>query len=175
MAGWEHHGMKGGSSVPGAAVRVLGALVLAASLTVACELSTAVPDGAQVVHVVATDQAVTLTPDNVRAGDVYLMLDEPLPGSITFVQGSTSADATPGPLDGAALDRLRTGDTFHTAQTGLDAGGCSATQDAGNRGRMGPCGNVLKFVLSPGTYAVVSGSLEGPGARPRIAVLTVVP
>lgn len=137
--------------------------------------STAVPAGAQVVHIVSTDQSVTLTPDNVRAGDVYLMLDEPLAGSITFVQAQVSADATPGPLDDEGLERLRTGDTFQTAMTGLDAGGCSPAQDAENRGRMGPCGNVLRFVLSPGTYAVVSGSLEGDGATPRIAVLTVVP
>jgi hypothetical protein len=58
--------MKAGSSVP-RALRAVGAAALAALLAVACEPSTAVPDGAQVVRVVATDQAVTLTPDSVRA------------------------------------------------------------------------------------------------------------
>jgi hypothetical protein len=140
-----------------------------------CESTTAVPAGAQVVRVVATEQSITLAPDSVRAGDVYLLLDEPT-RSILFVQSQTSAEATPGPLDDEALERLRQGDTFHTAVSGFDAGGCSPGQDAENRGRMGHCGNVMLVVLSPGDYAVVTGDLEGDGAtRPRIAVLTVVP
>jgi hypothetical protein len=156
-------------------VRIVGAAVLAAMLAAACESTTAVPAGAQVVHVVATEQSITLAPNSVRAGDVYLMLDEPT-RSILFVQSQTSAEATPGPLDSEALERLRTGDTFHTAVSGLDAGGCSPAQDAENRGRMGPCGNVMQVVLSPGDYAVVIGELDGVGAtRPRIAVLTVLP
>lgn len=144
-------------------------------LAAACESTTAVPAGAQVVHVIATEQSITLAPNSVRAGDVYLVLDEPT-RSIQFVQSMTSAEATPGPLDDESLDRLRHGDTFHTAVSGLDAGGCSPAQDAENRGRMGPCGNVMQVVLSPGSYAVVTGALEVGGATPpRIAVLTVVP
>ena len=156
------------------AVGVLVAGVLAALLAAACG-STTVPAGAQVVHVVATEQSITLTPNSVRAGDVYLMLDGPST-SILFVQAQTSAEATPGPLDDESLERLRQGDTFHTAVGGMEAGGCSPAQDAENRGRMGPCGNVMQVVLSPGNYAVVTGELEAGGATPpRIAVLTVVP
>jgi hypothetical protein len=155
-------------------IRVVGAAALATMLATACGSTTAVPAGAQVVHVVATEQSITLAPDSVRAGDVYLMLDEPT-RSILFVQSMTSAAATPGPLDHDALERLRRGDTLHTAVSGLDAGGCSPAQDAEHRGRTGPCGNVMLVVLSPGTYAIVAGELEGGGAPPRIAVLTVVP
>ena len=155
-------------------VGVLVAGVLAAFVAAACQ-STTVPAGAQVVHVVATDQSITLTPNSVRAGEVYLVLDGPST-SILFVQSQTSAEATPGPLDDESLSRLRKGDTFHTAVIGLDAGGCSQGQDAENRGRMGPCGNVMQVVLSPGNYAVVAGELEAGGATaPRIGVLTVVP
>jgi hypothetical protein len=155
-------------------VHVVGAAVLAATLAAACESTTAVPAGAQVVHVVATEHSITLAPNSVRAGDVYLMLDEPT-RSIQFVQSQTSADGTPGPLDEEALHRLRTGDTFHTAVSGLEAGGCSPAQDLENRGRMGYCGNVMLVVLSPGSYAVVTGDLDVGEAPPRIAVLTVVP
>ena len=124
---------------------------------------------------VATEQSITLAPNTVRAGDIYLMLDEPT-RSILFVQAQTSADGTPGPLDDEALERLRQGDTFHTAVGGAEAGGCSPAQDAENRGRIGPCGNVMQVALSPGTYAVVTGDLEVGGAtQPRIAVLTVEP
>jgi hypothetical protein len=143
-------------------------------LAVACGSTTAVPAGAQVVHVVATEQSIALAPNSVRAGDVYLMLDDAT-RSILFVQSQTSAEGTPGPLDDEALERLRQGDTFHTAVSGFEAGGCSPAQDAENRGRMGPCGNVMQVVLSPGTYAVVTGELEGEGPPPRIAILTVVP
>ena len=156
--------------------QVVCSAALSVLLAVACTPTSAVPNGAQVVHIVSTEQAVTLTPDTVRAGDVYLMLDEPIPGSISFFQAQETAEGTPGPLDDAGLERLRHGDTIHTAQTGFEAGGCNAAQDSENRGRMGPCGNVLKFVLSPGTYAVVRGSPEGGnGTQARIAVLTVIP
>jgi hypothetical protein len=144
----------------------------------ACEPGAAVPEGAQVVHVSVTDTGVTLEPASVRAGDVYLALDEPPGGSIAFVARQDTANATPGPLTEADLARLRNGDTIHTAIVGLDAGGCSPAQDAQARGRMGPCGNVLQLVVTPGRYAVVGGAPERDPVTGRVspmAVLTVTP
>ena len=43
---------------------------------------------------------------------------------------------------------------------------------------MGHCGNVMKFVLSTGDYAIVGGAPErdpATGRVPPMAVLTVVP
>jgi hypothetical protein len=143
-----------------------------------CESPTPVPAGAQVVHVTITDSSVALEPDTVRAGDVYLALDAPPSGSFTFVAGQDSATATPGPLSDEAIERLRRGDTFHTMIDGLDAGGCGPAQDAEARGEMGYCGNVMKFVVSPGRYAIVGGAPESDppgGALPPMAILTVLP
>ena len=47
-----------------------------------------------------------------------------------------------------------------------------------DRGKMGPCGNVMKVVLVPGTYAIVGGAPEPDPATGRMApmaVLNVVP
>ncbi|HET9345927.1 MAG TPA: hypothetical protein VFO05_09505 [Candidatus Limnocylindrales bacterium] len=143
-----------------------------------CEMSTAVPAGAQVVDVTITESAISLEPDTVRAGDVYLALDSPPGGSMAFVARQDSATATPGPLDDDGIERLRRGDTFHTMIDSLQAGGCSPDQDAAARGRMGHCGNVMMIVVSPGRYAIVGGGLEGDpagGGSPRMAILTVVP
>ena len=97
----------------GTLVRAFG-LVAALALAGCDHHATAIPDGAQVVHVVITDDAVALQPAVVRPGDVYLVIDEPPDGSFTFVARKDSAAATPGPLSAADLARLRTGDTFHT-------------------------------------------------------------
>jgi hypothetical protein len=161
-----------------AALARFGVACLLAGAIVGCESPTPIPAGAQVVHVTMTESSVVLEPHTVRAGDVYLMLDSPPSGSLTFVTGQDSATATPGPLSDEAIERLRRGDTFHTMIDGLDAGGCSRAQDAEARGKMGHCGNVMKFALGPGRYAVVGGAPEGDppgGALPPIAILTVLP
>ncbi len=158
-------------------VRAFG-LVAALALAGCDHHATAIPDGAQVVHVVITDDAVTLQPAVVRPGDVYLVIDDPPDGSMAFVARQDSEAATPGPLTAADLDRLRTGDTFHTYAEAIDAGGCSPEQDAAERGKMGHCGNVMKVVLSTGDYAIVGGAPErdpATGRVPPMAVLTVVP
>ena len=106
------------------------------------------------------------------------MLEAPPGGSLTFVSRQDGEMATPGPLSEAELARLRTGDTFHTNVQGMDAGGCSPEQDARNRGRMGPCGDVMKVVLAAGVYAVLGDAPEpdpATGRVPPMAVLTVVP
>jgi hypothetical protein len=157
----------------------VGSVVALALVLAGCdEHATAIPEGAQVVHVVMTDDEVTLQPAVVRSGDVYLVVDEPPDGSLTFVARQDSEAATPGPLGSAELDRLRSGDTFHTSATGIDAGGCSPEQDAAGRGMLGHCGNVLKLTLAAGDYAIVGGSPEADPATGRpapLAVLTVSP
>lgn len=115
-----------------------------------------IPAGAQVVHVVATESEVRLDPATVRAGDVYLVLEEPLNGSITFVERSRAGE-TPGPLNDDDLERLAHGDTEFTAIGGLTVG-CSPEQAAEDRGQMGPCGNVMKVTVRAGKYAIL-----GPG------------
>lgn len=135
-----------------------------------CGRATPIPAGAQVVHLVITETEVRLTPRTVRAGDVYLVLDEPLQGSFMFAERQPSAEETPGPLSDDDLERLAHGDTEGTAIGGLDAGGCSAEQDAEDRGQMGPCGNVMKVVLVAGKYAVL-----GPGWREQMTESSVDP
>ena len=149
-----------------------------ASVIVGCDRATPIPDGAQQVHVVITDDAITLEPDVVQAGDVYLVLDEPATGSFTFVERRATAEETPGPMTEEDLERLALGDTGGMSISGLDAGGCSPEQNAEDLGRMGPCGNVMLYVVAPGRYAVVSGDVDldpATGASPLIAVLEVVP
>ena len=131
---------------------------------------TAIPAGAQVVHVTIAGSEVTLQPQSVHAGDVYLVLDEPATGSITFVQRQRAADASPGPLDDDDLERLAHGDTEGTAIGGLDAGGCDAEQNAADRGLMGPCGNVMKIAVGVGSYAIL-----GPGWHEQTVEASVDP
>jgi hypothetical protein len=143
---------------------------LLTGVLVGCGRATPIPAGAQVVHVVITATEVRLTPTTVRAGDVYLVLDEPLNGSIMFAERQRSADERPGPLSDDDLERIAHGDTEGTAIGGLDAGGCSPEQDAEDRGQMGPCGNVMKVVLVAGKYAVL-----GPGWHEQVAESSVDP
>jgi hypothetical protein len=56
------------------------------------------------------------------------------------------------------LERLAQGDTEGTTTGRLEAGGCSAAQNAEDRGRMGPCGNVFNATVRVGKYAIL-----GPG------------
>lgn len=154
----------------------LASLLLVALL--GCSRATPIPEGAQVVHVVITTSEVRLDPPTVRAGEVYLVLDAPVSGSFAFVERKAAADATPGPLSDDDLARLARGDTQGTSVGGLDAGGCSEEQNAEDRGRMGPCGNVMKVSLVDGKYAIVGGSPEGDPATGRVppsAVLQVLP
>ena len=99
-----------------------------------------------------------LDPATVRAGDVYLVLDEPLDGSFAFMERKRSADETPGPLSDDDLERVAHGDTEGTSMSGLDAGGCNTEQNAEDRGQMSECGNVYKTTVRAGKYAIL-----GPG------------
>ena len=138
---------------------------------------TAVPAGAQQVHVEVDGAAVRLAPATVRAGEIYVVLDTP-GSSVGFAQRQLTPSATPGPLTQEDIERLARGDTEGTAIGGFDDSGCSAEQRAEDRGRMGPCGNVFKVVLTQGKYAMFAGTLDD---RPpdddsgSIAVLEVTP
>jgi hypothetical protein len=126
--------------------------------------------------VVAGDE-LRLTPATVRAGDVYVVLDTP-GSSVGFAQRQRTATETPGPLSDDDLERLAQGDTEGTAVGGFDDTGCSEDQRAESRGRMGPCGNVFRIVLTEGKYAFFTGNLDGgrPGDYSgSIAVLEVDP
>ncbi len=159
-------------------MRSMGTLVVVGLLVLAgCARSTPIPAGGQEVHVTITDTEVRLAPATVRAGDVYIVLDAPPEGSFAFVERARAGE-TPGPLTDGDLARLARGDTEGTSIGGLDAGGCAPDQRAEDRGRMGPCGNVMQVRVAPGKYALVGGSPEGDpatGERPAIGVLTVVP
>ncbi len=133
-------------------------IVLITVLIVGCGRGQAsIPPGAQVVHVVATESEVRLDPATVRAGDVYLMLDEPADGSFAFVERKRTPTETPGPLGDDNLARLASGDTGGTS-IGAYSVGCDAAQRAEDRGQMGYCGNVWKVVVVAGKYAIL-----GPG------------
>jgi hypothetical protein len=151
-----------------------------------------IPPGAQVVHLVATESEVRLGSAGVHAGEVFLQLDEPLDGGgFTFVERKSSAAETPGPLTDNDLERLAHGDTEGTSSSAYGPS-CGGPQGA-MRGRLvqpGVCGNVWKFVLVAGKYAIL-----GPGwteqeteasvdptanpagfvAPPTMAVLEVLP
>lgn len=158
------------------AVALVGLLAV---VLVGCSRATPIPAGAQQVHVVITGSEVRLDPATVRAGEVYLVLDAPLEGSIVFVQRKRTAAESPGPLSDDDLARLAQGDTQGTEIGGMDAGGCSAAQNAEDRGQMGPCGNVMKVVLREGKYAIVGGAPEVDPTTglppPPMAVLEVLP
>lgn len=126
-----------------------------------------IPSGSQVVHVSISDAEVRLEPATVRAGDVYLVLDEPANGGFAFVERGAGPD-TFGPLSDDDLERLAQGDTEGTSIGGVDAGGCSPEQDAASRGQMGPCGNVMKAVVAPGKYAILGPGWTEQVTEPRV-------
>jgi hypothetical protein len=72
-----------------------------------------------------------------------------------FAERKRTAEETPGPLSEDDLERLAHGDTEGTAITGFGPGGCDAAQNAEDRGRMGPCGNVMKVIVVGGKYAIL--------------------
>ncbi len=139
---------------------------------------TPIPSGAQEVHVVIVGSEVRLEPATVHAGDIYVVLDTP-GSSVGFAQRQRGpSPETPGPLNDEDMDRLAHGDTQGMAIGGFSDTGCSAEQRAEDRGRMGPCGNVVMVVLTAGKYAFFTGNLDGrpPGdPSPSITVLEVLP
>ena len=137
---------------PGWRVGVIVLPLLVAVAIGACEPGAiVVPSGGQAVHVVVSGDTVRLEPATVRAGDVYLVLDQ-TGTNVVLVQAKAAPEETPGPLTDEQLDRISHGDTFHTSITGGFASG-------------GPHGNVSKLVLAPGRYAFLADSPEAFVAR----------
>ena len=129
-----------------------------------------VPPGAQLVHLVATESEVRLDAASVRAGDVYLQLDEPLDGgSFIFVERKSTEDEIPGPMTDNDLERLAHGDTRGTSSSAYGPS-CGRPQGA-DRGHLvapGVCGNVWKFVLVPGKYAIVGPAWTEQQTEPSV-------
>jgi hypothetical protein len=153
--------------------KTLGACVaLVVAVLAGCGQSQSVPSGAQLVHLVATASEVHLSPATVHAGDVYLELDDPADGgSFVFVVGAATAAATPGPLTDTALEQLAHGDTQGTGQSS-EGPSCSGPQgaDRGHLAQPGVCGDVFKFVLVPGKYAIL-----GPGWTQQMSEPSINP
>lgn len=131
-----------------------------------------IPPEATEVHVTVADADVHLEPSSVRAGDTYLVLDEPLDGSFTLISGAGDASGARSSLTRAQLDGVASGDLQGTASESFDVG-CSVEQRAQDRGQMGYCGNVWKVTLEPGIYAVIAKEPQ-PGQASSLAVLQVV-
>jgi hypothetical protein len=152
----------------------------------------AVPPGAQVVHLVATISEVRLATASVHAGDVYVQLDEPLDGgSFTFVERKRTAEEAPSPMTDNDLERLAHGDLEGTSSSSYGPS-CSGAQgaDRGHLAHEGACGDVWRFVLVPGKYAILGPAwteqqteasvdpTAGPAGfvpPPTMAVLEVLP
>jgi hypothetical protein len=146
--------------------------VLVAMLAGCGQGQATVPSGAQLVHLVATQSEVRLSPATVHAGDIFIQLDELLDGgSFTFVVGAASATATPGPMSDNDLERLAHGDTQGTGQSSYGPS-CSGPQgaDVGHLSAPGVCGDVWKIALVPGKYAIL-----GPGWLPAQTQASVDP
>jgi len=154
---------------------VLAGILVLAGLVAACGgRATAMPAGAQQVHVAVNEAGVSLSPAVVPAGDVYVVLDTPR-SSVFFVQGQRAAADTPGPLSDDELARIAlNGDSQGTSMESFDQIGCSDEQRAADLGQMGPCGNVSHVVLSPGKYAIAIGDVMA-GKPQSLAILEVRP
>jgi hypothetical protein len=149
-------------------VMVISLGLLAAVLAGCDGGRTAIPSGAQEVHVFVTGSEVRLDPVTAHAGDIYVVVDTP-GSSVTFIQQMATAEATPGPLSNDDLARLARGDTQ----------GMSITCCFGNGETHG---NVHKVVLGAGKYLLItddptaladrSGGVVPPGS---MAVLEVGP
>lgn len=132
-----------------------------------------IPAGAQQLHVAVSEAGIHLDPPRVRAGDLYVVMDTP-GSSVGFVQRQAAGEETPGPMSDEDLDRFADGDLGGTAIGGFSDTGCSAEQRAEDRGRLGPCGNVVLVVLTEGKYAFFLGDPDGTPPT-AITVLEVLP
>ena len=162
-----------------------------------------IPSGAQQVHITLSDHVsahpaprltdVELTPDTVRAGEVYIIAE----GFVSFVERKTGPDASPGPLTDRQIakisasavcprghaDCLRAYAQSHpdvlkdTSITNIVEGYCDTREDPPTRGTgLSPDGDnafcqYLRVDLRPGRYLIMHGGPPTSGS----AVLTVTP
>jgi hypothetical protein len=137
-----------------------------------------IPPGSQVVHVAIDDGHVAISPDMVRSGSVYLVLDASPTGTAMLIGGAGPAVPDGGALPAGALDRLVRGDLQGTSTTSFGASGCSRDQRTAAQGRLGPCGNVSVFDMRAGQYAILGDAPETNATRRSplpMGVLTVTP
>jgi hypothetical protein len=157
-----------------------------------------IPSGAQQIQITLTPHDpkaprltdVTLTPDTVRAGEVYIIAE----GWISFVERKAGPDATPGPLTDRQVskitrsavcprghaDCLREYVRTHpdvlkdTWVTNVIEGYCDSREDPAAHGTgledEAYC-QYLRVDLRPGRYLIMHGGPPTSGA----AVLTVTP
>ena len=142
-------------------VRFVTVILLLAGGLAGCERATAIPSGAQQVHVIASETEIHLNPTTVHAGDVYLVLDVPQRG-VELVRSGAQAG-----VSGALTDD----DLARVAQN-ADAEGIGIENLT-----VSCCGNVYKETLTSGKYAILlldaAPSVGSPPAS--LAVLQVVP
>lgn len=141
-------------------------VTLLATVAAGCEGHTAIPAGAQEVHVTVNGRQIHLAPATVRAGDVYLVMDT-RGAEVLLVQRQTTESGTPGGLSDADLTRLTHGDTEFTSITGGFA-------------NEEPYGFVTKLVLIAGNYAFLTDAPEALASgevmpAEDIAILAVTP
>jgi hypothetical protein len=159
-----------------------------------------IPSGAQQVQIMLTRGGaqdanapgpwdVELTPDTVRAGDVYLVLGD---GAVSFVERQIAPGASPGPLTDGQIARIRhtaddcpgrLGSCLHnydrrhpnvtkdTVVSDLEAGYCDSRNDPARGVRGGTHCLVMPIQVRPGRYLIMFGVPPIDGS----AVLTVTP
>jgi hypothetical protein len=127
--------------------RFAAVVVVLIGVLAGCDSATAIPGGAQQVHVDATGATVRLDPATVRAGDVYLVVDLPAGGASLAL-----LEETGGSMSDADLARL--------------------TQAGDQQG-----GKVHKETLAAGKYAFIlhADSLRPGVPPPAVTVLQVTP
>jgi hypothetical protein len=123
---------------------------------------------------------VRLEPATVRAGDVYVVLEEGTI-SVVFVHRKAAANDAPGPLTEADIARLGAGDAQGTSMESVEPSACPLDQQAADRGNLkvpGGCGNIFKLdELRAGRYAFLAtdpATLQ-PGATVPMGILEVSP
>ena len=113
-----------------------------------CEpMPVAIPPGAQQIAVTVTATTVTLTPAEVPAGDIYLVLSFPAqgPGEVWLIRNGNA-----GLTDAQLAALAQTGGAFQGAFSEDLSASC--------------CGNVVKESFTAGKYAVILPGPEGSAA-----------
>ncbi len=145
----------------GAAVALVGVL---GGMFAGCEefRGTRIPPGGQAVQVTATDTELHLDPSTVRAGDVYLVVDEAM-GGVTFIS------ELPPDFQNGGRDHMPLSDEDIASIREIG----SAEGTAEDAFSIGGYGNVFKVTVFPGNYALLFDLNEGDGQAPDPSLLLV--